>query len=232
MRLGIIGRGPWGDVYAKTLTKMGVRYTQVGSNEDVFVDGDVDGVIIASAPKSHYVLARKYIREFLPALIEKPVCLSSEQAKYLLKLAGNTGCSIVFAGHTRLYSIAWRALKANALAEGVRSVYAVAGSFDCKLSPLWDWGSHLVAMCLDLGFDPLKAHILTGTEEQPLKVIVNGTITYTDQPETPTPLEVLLTEFMAAIEKGGPDIRGLEFGVKVVETLEVMEQETAALYGT
>ena len=231
MRLGLIGRGPFGDVYAETLRGMGIEFWQETRNwKGLFADG----VIVASAANSHGIIASHLIQSYTPVLIEKPLCVDADEARLLLRNAKENvaGVAIVFTGHTRLYSNAWRAFKANALAEGVRSVYAVAGGTDCKLDPLWDWGSHLVAMCLDLGFDPMEAHILTGTEDWPLKVIVNGTITYTDQPETPTPLEVLLTEFMAAIEKGEPDIRGLEFGVKVVETLEVMEQETAALYGT
>lgn len=223
MRLGIIGRGPWGDVYADTLRCMGVEFWQETRN---WTELHADGVIVASAAESHTTIARYLIRNCIPALIEKPLCLDVQDARILLKMATDMP-AIVFTGHTRLYSPAWRVFKAQALERGVRSVRAVAGG-PCKLDPLWDWGPHLVAMCLDLGFDPLQASIETGTDEIPLTFIVNRDMTYFDShAENPRPLEVLLTEFMAAIEKGEPDIRWLELGVKVVEALEVMQERTA-----
>lgn len=225
MKLGIIGRGRWGNVYAETLTRMGVDFWQAG---EFWQAKDAPaGIIVASAAESHAGIAADLIRSGIPALIEKPLCLTAEYARFLLDLAHDFP-SIVFTGHTRLYSTAWRDFKALAMAHGVKSVHAVAGSKDCKLDPLWDWGPHLIAMCLDLGFDPQQARIVTSAQDWPLKVIVNGTLVYTDKQETPSPLEVLLTEFMGAIEKGEPDIRGLELGVKVVQEIEAIEaQETA-----
>lgn len=220
MRLGIIGRGPWGNVYAETLRRMDVEFWQAGM--DWQHQATPDGVIVVSAPDSHYRVAFDLIEEAVPILLEKPVCTNSKSARHLLGKA-NLHEAIVFTGHTRLYSPSWREFKAKVLG-GVKSFYAAAGSRDCKLSPLWDWGPHLVSMCLDLGFAPSEATIATSDEDHPLTVIVNGEHVYAEpKVDTPQPLEVLLTEFMAAIEKGEPDIRGLELGVKVVEAIEGIE---------
>ena len=64
-------------------------------------------------------------------------------------------------------------------------------------------------------------------ENAPISVTVNGNLHWTDGPTTPTALEVLITEFCEAIEKGKPNIEGLRLGVKVVETLERMEKVEA-----
>lgn len=222
MKLGIIGRGNWGNVYAKTLGEMGIAFTQAGRNWRYEMD-DCDGVIVACAAEAHYEIAAELIDELIPVLIEKPICLDLTQAKRLLRIANeNTPCAPVFTGHTRLYSTAWRAFKERALKQGVKSIYAAAGG-PCRLDPLWDWGPHLVAMCIDLGFDPLAAHIIVDKDRWPLKLGVNGNMMYADEVEETTPLENLLTEFMAAIEKDESDISGLELGVKVVAALEAME---------
>lgn len=232
VRLGIIGRGPWGDTYAKTLGGMSVPYWQRGRGR---ISPDVldytDGIIIASSPVSHYDVARNLIFRNMPVLIEKPVCLSAIQANKLLNLA-NVIETIVFTGHTRLYSTRWREFKERVLGKGVKSVYACAGSVDGKLAPMWDWGPHLVAMCIDLGFDPLQAEIETNREDKPLRFLVNNDDVYHDSPETPPPLECLLTEFIAAIKHGDRDVRGLELGVKVVEAIEEIERQPKVRYGT
>ena len=223
MKLGIIGRGRWGNVYAETLRRMGIPFWQ--ASRDWHKQGNADGIIIATNPASHHALARRLMFRYCPIIIEKPLCLFRKEAKDLMLLADES--SIVKVGHTRLYSDAWRKFKLNAIIEGVKSVEAVAGSDDTTVKPHWDWGPHLVAMCLDLGFDPLKAKITTSSENIPLRVVVNGNLVYTDQPETPTPMERLIGEFVSAIELGEQDISDLELGVKVVETLSQMETKKA-----
>ena len=221
MKIGLIGRGPWGAVYAKTLAAMGIEFWQSG--RDWRNRSLPDAAIIACAPDAHYEVAKSLLIRGVPVLIEKPVCDSYSYTQRLMSLAKFMG-GIVFVGHTRLYSNAWREFKAKAQAEGVKSVYAVAGG-KCKLAPLWDWGPHLIAMCLDLGFDPDAAHIITGEDEWPLKFVVNGTMTFTDQQESPSPLEVLITEFLAAAAAKKTDLRGMELGVKVADYIRRNEKK-------
>ena len=214
MKLGIIGRGPWGNVYARTLEGMGVDFWQVAGH-GLWKHQAADGLIIATAAHSHYDVAIQPIQWGIPVLVEKPVCLTSAHAQELLKLA-QLHNGIVFTGHTRLYSPAWREFKRRALELGVRAVQAKVGG-PCKLDPWWDWGPHLVALCLDLGAHP---EIRVSREPIPLEMIVNGTLVFDDPLTKPTALEVLLTEFMAAIERGEPDVTSLQLGVAVVDYLE------------
>lgn len=224
MKLGIIGKGRWGFVYARTLARMGIGYRIDGSawRESGWFSSGLDGAIIASAPASHFSIAEDLIKRGMPVLVEKPVSLNSQDARSLLHLAESKR-AIAFAGNTRLYSPAWRAFKRRALARGVRSIEATAGSSDTKLGPWWDWGGHLVAMCLDLGFDPRAATLCTHCRDEPLSFRVNGTMEYRDVDESPKPLDVLIDEFIAAIKAGQPEIGGLRIGVQTVEFLEALD---------
>ena len=215
MKLGIVGRGPWGDVYARNLWAMGVDFWQAGRDYGL---RSADGVIVACAPHAHFAVARDFITQGIPVLIEKPVCLSSQDARDLLAVAEERRVSVMVS-HTRLYSPAWRDFKAQALAAGVRRVYAEAGG-PCKLSPLWDWGPHLAAMGFDLGVRP---KIYTTADPRPLLVVVNGRLFFNDPPTVPTPLAAMLTEFMALIATQEHRLDDLRLGLRVVEFLEGVE---------
>lgn len=213
MRLGLIGRGRWGKVYAKTLTEMGIEFVQMGQD---WTPQGVDGVIIASKAESHFMIAKSLIMARMPVLIEKPIAFSYERASRLLGWAEEWKNSIVFVSHTRLYSKEWIEFR-DSLPE-VFSVEAQAGS-RCKVKPKWDWGPHLVAMTLDLGFDPLKAKIRCENWDLPFRFIVNGQYEFNDPPCIPTPLTVMIGEFVKAIEKGEQNIEGLKLGTLVTQYL-------------
>ncbi len=168
-----------------------------------------DGVIVASAPESHFGIARVALGRRLPVLVEKPVTLTSADAHELVEMGG-----IGLAGHTRLYSPAWREFKASL--PKIERVEAWAGG--TPRDPWWDWGPHLVAMSFDLGHE--TPEISVTNEYQPLRVLVNGIHEFTDPPTEPKPLEVLLAEFCAAIELGEPNNAGLQLGARVIDYLE------------
>lgn len=193
MVLGVVGRGYWGDVYCKTLLKMGIPHWQMGRDWSLAADG----IIVASSPESHYEVARKALEAGLPVLMEKPVCTSARDVEALLELPGK-----VFCGYTRLYSPAWR--KFWFPASHVEAWYG--GGKDP-----WDAASHLVAMSLDLGCEPVL-HLTK--EKQPLRLIADGK-TFVDVETDPTPLEVLIGEFVTS-----EPTYGLEFALKVTQYLE------------
>jgi hypothetical protein len=204
MKLRILGHG-WGRVYARTLEKLGINYVH-----DRNWGQGADGVIIATPAETHYEIARGFLEAGTPILLEKPVTLDPAQAHELVALGG-----IAFAGHTRLFSPSWRAFKASL--PKVHSIDCIAGG--TFRDPWWDWGPHLAAMCLDLGFDPRMAEMRCESEKVPLSFLVNGMYDWQDEITDPMPLEVLVTEFVAAIERGEPNNEGLKLGAQVVEFL-------------
>lgn len=225
MRLGLIGRGNFGQVYASTLRKLEIEFWHKG--RDVDLTEDADGIIIASANETHYPLAEFYIANDIPVLIEKPVTLSSMDARSLLN-AAVVHDAIVFAGHTRLYSNAWREFREPLIQQKVESVYACAGCTPRgDTSAIMDWGPHMVAMCIDIGFDPRKAHLVCLDKPEKMTFIVNGKHRFVDVDEHPTPVEVLLTEFMEAIDYGAPDYRALQMNVQIMDALEAKQTRIA-----
>ena len=160
LRLGLVGRGYWGNTYAKVLEGLGIEFWQAG--RDWTDKPRPDGLIIASKTASHYAVAREALCMGLPVLIEKPACLRTKEVMDLQKLGG-----IAFVGHTRLYDPTWRAFKREI---GVpKTVEAFAGGVNVTNPEAHlNWWHHLVPMCLDLAFDPEKAVFHITEEKQPL----------------------------------------------------------------
>lgn len=215
VRLGLVGRGYWGNTYASELKKLGIAFWQAGRDwPEVLVNNPTDGVIVASSTDSHYRIAKTLLRFGVPVLVEKPVTLCARQA---LELAGMGG--IGFVGHTRLYSPAWRDFKASL--GPVETVEAWAGGVnDTNPDAIWNWGSHLAAMCLDIGFCPRKAVFHITEEKQALRFVANG-LEFVDGP--PGALANLITQFCEAIAKGAPDNRGMRLGYEVVKFTEELK---------
>ena len=66
-------------------------------------DMSLDAVIVASPPKLHYRQARIAIEAGLDVLVEKPMCMTSEEAEGLVALARDRG-RVLMVGHTFIYS--------------------------------------------------------------------------------------------------------------------------------
>jgi len=114
---------------------------------------DLDGVIIATPPSLHAEMAESAVKHGLGVLVEKPLTLCEHEASSLLELARQKHV-FVLVDHTHLFNPAYRKLKDFAAAygpiRGIRSVGGNWGPFREDTPVLWDWGTHDVAMCLDL----------------------------------------------------------------------------------
>lgn len=208
LRLGLVGRGYWGDTYAKELTRLGIDFWQAGKDWKP----EADGIIVACSTPAHYEVAKAVLRAGIPVLVEKPLTLCSRQAQELVDLGG-----IGFVSHTRLYSPSWRDFKASL--PHVESVEAWAGGVnETNPDAIWNWAAHLAPMCFDIGFCPRKAVFHITEEKQPLRFVVNGTHEFRDGP--PGALSVLIREFCEAIEVDLPDNAGIGLGYEVVKFTE------------
>jgi hypothetical protein len=206
VRLGIVGRGYWGDTYARVLKRLHIPHWQDGRYWHI--REAPDGLIVACKSEAHYEVAKCALGRGIPVLVEKPVCMSSAHAQELVDLGG-----IAFAGHTRLYDPNW--LKGPA-----SSVDAWCGGVtESNPDPYWNWLPHLAAMCFDLGFDPDKATFHISKERQPLRFVADGR-EFIDSDEA---LPCLIRAFVQAIEAGKPDNSGLVLGLKTIQFVERYE---------
>jgi predicted dehydrogenase len=172
VRLGLAGAGRWGRNYIKTIAGLGeLHVARIASRNpktvalappgcrvvedwrELMDATAIDGVVIATPPASHAEIARAAIMAGIPLLIEKPLALSTADARAIRDLAIERKV-LGLVDHTHLFSPAFRQLKALAARHGgVREIHSEAGNhgpYRADVSVLWDWGPHDVAMCLDL----------------------------------------------------------------------------------
>jgi hypothetical protein len=178
INLGLIGAGRWGRNYIKTIAGIdGVRLTHLGSRNPAskeLVDADcaisanwrelldardLDGIIVATPPALHAEMVSLSIAANIPVLVEKPLTLNFSEANKLLKQSRER-CSLVMVGHTHLFNPAFEELCRLSPSLGViRTIRAEAGNhgpYRSDVPVLWDWGSHDIAMCIELvGSAPL-----------------------------------------------------------------------------
>ncbi|MCH7935559.1 MAG: Gfo/Idh/MocA family oxidoreductase [Proteobacteria bacterium] len=176
LRLGLIGAGPWGRIYIRTIDGLdGVTLARLASRNpespglvgpgceihqdwrEMIKTNDLDGVIIATPPPLHAEMTLATVDRDLPVLVEKPLTLDVAEAEAVLDRARSKG-AIVLVDHIHLYSAAWEALKRESRCLGpLHAVSTIAGKwgpFRKNTPMLWDRGSHDVAMCIDLAGRP------------------------------------------------------------------------------
>ncbi len=132
MKLALIGCGKWGKNYLKTvneiegcklkwacdldyekLNQAAAVYPQTRFTEnktDILNDIEVQGVIIASTPESHYMLAKEAISKGKAVLVEKPVTTNRKDSHDLIELAAAQN-TVLMAGHTLIYHPAVKKIK-------------------------------------------------------------------------------------------------------------------------
>lgn len=132
IKLALIGCGKWGKNYLKTISVIKgcelkwacdldyqklnqaapvyhkTRFTE--NKADILNDSEVQGVIIATTPESHYKLAKEAISNGKAVLVEKPVTIISKDSNDLIELAAAQN-TILMAGHTLIYHPAVKKIK-------------------------------------------------------------------------------------------------------------------------
>lgn len=183
-RIGVIGCGYWGpnlirnfieipeselvaiaDLDQAQLNRMTTRFPQIQiatrNFRDLF-EMQLDAVIIATPPQTHFALAKECLEHELSVLIEKPITLDSDTAAQLIMIA-EAYEQILMVGHTFEYNTAVLALKqmidSGELGEiyYIDAVRASLGLFQTHANVLWDLAPHdLSILRYLLGTDPIN----------------------------------------------------------------------------
>ena len=99
LRIGLIGVGEWGKNYINTLKKnKGVSLKKIACKNlkenrnlvndyevtdnwhNITLSSEIDGIIIATPPKTHFEIASEAIKNGKPVIVEKPLTLNSKEA--------------------------------------------------------------------------------------------------------------------------------------------------------
>ena len=183
IRIGAIGCGYWGpnlirnfieipnselvcvaDLDQKLLDRLSGRFPQIQHTttnyRDLF-EMDLDAVVIATPPQTHFTIAKDCMENGLHALVEKPLTLNSKEARDLVKIA-NQHNKVLMVGHVFEYNTGVLALKDLINSGELGDIYyidfvrASLGLFQTKANVLWDLAPHDISILrFLLGEDPL-----------------------------------------------------------------------------
>ncbi len=190
IQVGIIGCGYWGPNLIRNFTEIsmsevvavadlreerlnfiknayhGVKTTT--NYKDLF-RMDLDAVVIATPPVTHFDLTREALENGLNVLVEKPLTTNSQHAEILIELAAQKNC-ILMVGHTFEYNCAVRALKTLMESGDIGKIHYVdtarlsLGLFQRDMNALWDLAPHDISIITYiLGTKPLSVEV-AGTD--------------------------------------------------------------------
>ena len=183
IKVGTIGYGYWGpnlvrnfvenpgsemvivaDIKKERLSTIKASYPQVMITKDYkdLFNQNLDAVVIATPPQSHYILAKECLEHGLHVLVEKPITLKSQHAEKLIELSKKNNL-VLMVGHTFEYNAAVHTLK-NLIDSGeLGQIYYVdaarlnLGLFQRDLNVLWDLAPHDISILLYiLGRNPIS----------------------------------------------------------------------------
>lgn len=183
IRVGVIGCGYWGpnlirnfveipdsnvvivaDAKAERLAHIGTRYPQitVTQNYQEFFAMDLDAVVIATPPATHFSLARDCLNHDLHVMVEKPLTLNSRDAAELIEISDKKDLALMV-GHTFEYNPAVHTLKKLIDSGELGQIYYIdsvrvnLGLFQPHLNVVWDLAPHDISIIRYLlGMDPIS----------------------------------------------------------------------------
>ncbi len=214
IKVGVVGCGYWGpnlirnfralpdcqlkvmcDIDPERLSHLNSLYPEVEGTNDFkhMLNGiGLDAVVIATAVKSHFPMAKASLLAGKHVFIEKPMASSAEQCEELVELAAKKG-RILMVGHTFLYSPAVRKIKqivdCGDLGE-IRYICARRlnlGLFQKDINVTWDLAPHDISII---------QHVMG---EQPVSVNCRGSANITPGIEDVTTMTLSFSKQRSAI---------------------------------
>jgi predicted dehydrogenase len=199
IKVGVVGCGYWGpnlvrnfrslpdcnlkvmcDISEQRLAHLKSLYPEVEGETDYthMLNGiGLDAVIVATAVKSHYSMAKASLLSGKHTFIEKPMAASSEQCQELIGIAQKKGL-VLMTGHTFLYSPAVRKIKEIVQCGDIGEIRYICarrlnlGLFQKDINVAWDLAPHDISIILHImGERPTvvncqgSAHITPGVED-------------------------------------------------------------------
>ena len=199
LKVGVVGCGYWGpnlirnfrslpdcqlkimcDLSQQRLMHLKTLYPEVQRSMDYdhMLNGvELDAVVIATAVKSHYAMAKASLLAGKHTFIEKPMASSSEQCEELIEIAQKKGL-VLMVGHTFLYSPPVKKIREIVDSGDIGEIRYICarrlnlGLFQNDINVAWDLAPHDISIILSvIGEQPItvncrgSAHITQGIED-------------------------------------------------------------------
>ncbi len=163
-RISMIGTGRWGKTLLQKFHHLGGLHLVYGhQNRDVLQPLDLrfaedidqlidesDAVVVATPSETHSEVGERVLQAKKDLFLEKPMALSSKQARRLAQLAEDSG-RVLMVGHVLCYSTGFA--KLNALpgqAVSAHGKFLKTTTPEKYLNAYWDMGVHCVALAIAL----------------------------------------------------------------------------------
>ena len=174
LKLGVIGCGYWGpnlirnfveistsevvivaDLKEERLAHIKASYPQIMVTKDYqdLFNQNLDAVVIATPPATHYSFAKECLEHGMHVLVEKPITINSQHAEELIELSKKKSL-VLMVGHTFEYNAAVHTLKSLIDSGELGQIYYVdaarlnLGLFQRNLNVLWDLAPHDISILL------------------------------------------------------------------------------------
>jgi predicted dehydrogenase len=199
IKIGVVGCGYWGpnlvrnfrslpdcelkamcDISEQRLTHLRSLYPEVEGITDYshLLNGiGLDAVVVATAVKMHFPMAKAALLAGKHTFIEKPMASSSAECEELIDIAKRNGL-VLMTGHTFLYSPAVRKIKQIIDAGDIGDIRYISarrlnlGLFQKDINVAWDLAPHDVSIIQHIiGEQPVSvncrgsAHVTPGIED-------------------------------------------------------------------
>ncbi len=199
LNIGVVGLGYWGpnlarnfnalsdcnlksvcDLNRERLAHIKSLYPDTVAETDydsLLKDDNLDAIVIATAVKFHFPLAKASLEAGKHTFIEKPLASSTEECEELVSLAKEKGL-VLMVGHTFLYSPAIRKIKEIVDSGDIGDIRYISarrlnlGLFQKDINVAWDLAPHDISIILHImGERPStincqgSAHITPGIED-------------------------------------------------------------------
>jgi len=180
-KISLIGTGTWGKVLVQKFHQLGQLHLVYGhQNRDALAPlnlrftediealiAESDAVVVASPSETHAQLGHQVLSAKKDLFVEKPLALSSKEARQLAERADASEC-VLMVGHTLCYSTGFQRLK-----ELPGEIIAAEGKFlktstqEKYLNAYWNLGVHMVALAVALQVPPSR-FVLEASDAAPV----------------------------------------------------------------
>jgi len=171
LRFALIGAGRWGRNIIRTIDGMtSVSLTHLCSRNpesralvpenctisnswrELLDARQLDGVIIASPPETHYEIGLAALEAGFAVFMEKPLTMSAVSARHLAKTSKKNKVPLIV-DHIHLFNSCHQ--KVKTLSQefgGCTGLVSQGGNWGPfrRYPPLWEWGPHDISLALDL----------------------------------------------------------------------------------
>lgn len=207
--IGVVGCGYWGpnlirnfralpecdmrlvcDLSDERLQHLQQLYPEMGGEKDyahLLNGANLDAIVIATAVKHHYPMAKASLLAGKHTFVEKPLASSAAQCQELIELADRQGV-VLMVGHTFLFSAPVRKMKEMVTAGEIGQLHYISacrsnlGLFQKDINVAWDLAPHDISIILYLMEQmPVsvnclgKAHVTPGIQD-----VTNMALTFAD----------------------------------------------------